>query len=192
MPVAQSAGLADSPACRVVDADGLRGDRPAIILEGRLPDCYTHNSSLTTLSLGLPGQSKIEWKRGGRLSRFVVVPGSFTIVPAGEDNSFCMDRPLESLNLAFGTDQLRTLADREWEHYGLTIEIAPAYRQTVPEVVTPGQALADLVSSPRKGSGLYIETLWTQLAIQLLWNYSSLPDKPRLGWNVYPIPDSGA
>ncbi len=147
----------------------------AVILEGQLPDVYLHRSPATTLVFGLKGNARIEWKRGGRLSRFVGSPGAFTIVPAGEDNTFGMDRPLQTLNLVFGVDQLRGLADREWKHYGRTIEIAPVYHQTTPEVVALGQSLAALLRAPRTGNDLYAETLWTQLAIQLLWNFSSLP-----------------
>ncbi len=44
-----------------------------------------------------------------------------------------------------------------------------------PEIVALGQAFAGLLRSPHKGSGLYAETLWTQIAMQVLWNYSSLP-----------------
>ncbi len=147
----------------------------AVILEGRLPDFYRHHWPDAALAFGLRGSARIEWKRGGRLSRFVGAPGGFTIVPAGEENSFCMDRSLQTLNLVFGSDQLRALADREWKPYGPTIEIAPVHHQNVPEIVALGQAFASLLRSPREGSGLYAETLWTQIAIQVLWNYSSLP-----------------
>ena len=147
----------------------------AVILEGRLPDFYQHHWPDAALAFGLRGSARIEWKRGGRLSRFVGARGGFTIVPAGEENSFCMDRSLQTLNLVFGSDQLRALADREWKPYGPTIEITPVHHQNVPEIVALGQAFAGLLLAPRKGSGLYAETLWTQIAIQLLWNYSSLP-----------------
>ena len=147
----------------------------AAILEGRLPDSYQHHWPATVLTFGLKGSSRIEWKRGGRLSRFVGGPGGFTIVPEGEENSFCMDRSLQTLNLVFRSDQLRALADREWKPHGPTIEVVPVYHQNAPEIVALGQAFASLLRSPREGSGLYAETLWTQIAIQVLWNYSSLP-----------------
>src|SRR5271165_329121 len=160
----------------------------AVILEGRLPDFYRHHWPDAALAFGLRGSARIEWKRGGRLSRFVGAPGGFTIVPAGEENSFCMDRSLQTLNLVFGSHQLRALADREWKPYGPTIEIAPVYHQTAPEVVALGQAFAGLLRSPRNGSGLYAETLWTQIAIQVLWNYSSLPRQGE-AW-VERLPDA--
>jgi AraC family transcriptional regulator len=147
----------------------------AALLEGRLPDFYQHQSPFTFVSFGLKGTARVEWKRGTRLSRFLGSPGGFTITPHGEDNSFCMDRPMQILSVVFGAEELRALAEREWRHVGPAIEISPVYHQTMPEVVTLGQTYASLLRSPRKGGGLYVETLWTQVAIQLLWNYSSLP-----------------
>jgi AraC family transcriptional regulator len=147
----------------------------AVILEGRLPDFYAHQSCAATLSFPLKGTATIEWKRSGRLSRFVAAPGGFTITPAGDDNVFRMDQPVQALNMVFCPHQLRALADREWKPYGPSIEILPVCRQNMPEVVALGQAYAALLRSERHGGRLYAETLWTQLAIQLLWNYSSLP-----------------
>jgi AraC family transcriptional regulator len=168
-------------------AVGTIGD--AAILEGRLPDFYQHHSTVNNLlTFGLKGRARIEWKRGGRLSRFVGGPGCFTITPAGEDNSICMDRSMQVLTVVFGTDQLRTLADREWKPYSPTIEILPVYHQNTPEIVALGQAFAALLRSPRAGSGLYAETLWTQIAIQMLWYYSSLPREGEM-W-VERLPDA--
>ncbi len=147
----------------------------AVILEGRLADHHPLQLPVTVLAFGLKGSSRIEWKRGGRLSRFVGAPGYFTILAAGEDNSFHMDQAMQTLNVVFGSDQLRALADREWKPYGSTIEISQVYHQNTPEIVTLAQTFAALLRSPRQGSGLYAETLWTQIAIQLLWNFSSLP-----------------
>jgi len=160
----------------------------AAILEGRLPDFHRHHWPDAALAFGLRGSARIEWKRGGRLSRFVGAPGGFTIVPAGEENSFCMDRPLQTLNLVFAADQLRALADREWKPYGGTIEIAPVYHQRTAEIIALGQAFASLLRSPREGSGLYAETLWTQIAMQVLWNYSSLPRQGEV--RVERLPDA--
>ena len=89
-----------------------------------------------------------------------------------------MHQPLETLNLIIGLDQFRAIADREFHPYGPTIEMVSANHKTNPEIVALGQALANQLLAPRNGSGLYVETLWTQLAIQLLWNFSSLP-RPR-------------
>ena len=85
-----------------------------------------------------------------------------------------MDRSLQTLNLVFGSPQLRALADREWKPYGPTIEIAPVHHQSTRDR-RAGAGVRGPALAPRKGSGLYAETLWTQIAIHVLWNYSSLP-----------------
>ena len=161
-------------------AVGAIGD--AVILEGRLPDSYHHHSAADNLlSFGLRGSARFEWKRGGRLKWFVGGPGCFTIAPAGEDNFIRMDRSMQILTVVFGRDHLRALADREWKPYGPTIELSPVYHQNTPEIVSLGQAFATLMRSPRSGNGLYAETLWTQIAIQLLWH---LPVAAAPGRNV--------
>ncbi|MDG3007108.1 helix-turn-helix domain-containing protein [Paludisphaera mucosa] len=159
----------------------------AAILEGRLPDLFHVCPTHTAIAFGLKGTSTIERRRGGRLSRFVGGPGGFTIIAAGEDNRFSMDRPLQTLNLIFDAGTLQVLADREWPPCGSTIAIASADHQTTPEIVTLGQQFASLLRSPRNGGRLYAETLWTQIAIQLLWNFSSLP-RPQETW-VERLPD---
>ncbi len=147
----------------------------AVILAGRLPDFYRCHPTSTTIAFLLHGTAKIEWKRGSRLARYVATPGHFTIVPAGEDNVFRMDRPVQCLKLSFDSAQLRSLVDREWEPNARSVEFTPVHQKNTPEIVALGQAFAALLRSPRRGGGLYAETLWTQIAVQLLWNFSSLP-----------------
>jgi AraC family transcriptional regulator len=117
----------------------------------------------------------VEWKRGGRLTRFTSVPGNFMLLAADVENSFHMDRPTQTLNISFGNDALRSLVEREWDSPGASFEITQVCQQCTPEIVALAQALAPHVLSARVGSRLYAETLWTQLAIQVLWNFSTLP-----------------
>ena len=120
----------------------------AVILEGLVADHQPLRLPETVLALGLKGNSRIEWKRGGRLSRFVGAPGCFTVLAAGQENSFHMDQAMQTLNVVFASDQLRALADREWKPYGRTIEISQVYHQNTPEIVTLAQAFAALVRAP--------------------------------------------
>ena len=115
-------------------------------------------------------------------------PGEFMVMPPGEYDLIRMDRSIQMLNVVFGMDHIRDLADREWGSYGTAIEILQVYQQNKPDVVALGQAFTALLHSPRIGSGLYAETLWTQIAIQILWHYSSLPRRREV-W-VERLPDA--
>ncbi|WP_158633687.1 helix-turn-helix domain-containing protein [Tautonia sociabilis] len=146
-----------------------------IILEGWLPEFRWDDPDSSALSFVLGGRSSVEWIRGGRTCRFVAAPGGFTIAPPGQEDRFRLDRPLRSLILTFGMARLRDLAEEEELLEGETLEILPAAQQRMPELVGLGQAFAGLLRAPRRGSRLYAETLWTQMALQILWNYSTLP-----------------
>jgi AraC family transcriptional regulator len=147
----------------------------AVILRGHLPDFYAHQSSATSVSFTLSGTSAIEWKRGGYLSRFITTPGGFSVFVGGGDSAFYLPNPLETLNLAITPAQLHAIAERELGSSQSTVELYSVYQRTTPEIVALGQSFAGLLRSQRPSSGLYAETLWTQIAIQLLWNFSSLP-----------------
>ena len=108
------------------------------------------------------------------MSRFVGAPGGFTIVPAGEENSFCMDRSLQTLNLVFGSHQLRALADQEWKPYGPTIEIAPVHHQSTRRSSRWGRRSRACFFRPAKVAAC-TQKLSGPSAIHVLWNYSSLP-----------------
>jgi AraC family transcriptional regulator len=109
------------------------------------------------------------------LGRFVAAPGGFSISPGGGDSAFRTDKSMEGLILLVTPDQFRTIADREFAPYAPTIEIVPACQKKTPELVALGQAFADLLRTPRMGNGLYAQSRWTQIAIQVLWSFSSLP-----------------
>jgi AraC family transcriptional regulator len=157
----------------------------AVIFEARPLDfLHTHPTS-TLLFFDVHGTAQAEWQRGSRLVRFVASPGHFTITPAGEENRFAIDGPLQVLKLSFDASQIGSLAEREWNACTPSIEFSSVYHKSTLEIVSLLQSYAELVRNPRNGSRLYLETLWTQVAIQLLWNFSSLcrpqaPDVERL------------
>jgi AraC family transcriptional regulator len=74
---------------------------------------------------------------------------------------------------------LQSLAEQEWKTHGQTIEIVAGYNRDA-ELWSLGQRLAARLRSPIPGSRLFAETLVTQIAIKLLWNYSSLPRQGHL------------
>jgi AraC family transcriptional regulator len=147
----------------------------AAILRGRLPDFLAHEAPATLIAFALTGTSRVEWRRGGRLCRFVAAPGGFTIAPGGGDSAFRTETSLEGLTLLVTPHQFRAIADRECVPHRPSIEIVPACQKSTPELVALGQAFAGLLRTPRTGNGLYAQSLWTQIAIQVLWNFSSLP-----------------
>ncbi|HZW29863.1 MAG TPA: AraC family transcriptional regulator [Isosphaeraceae bacterium] len=151
------------------------GDVQGLIVEGRLTDFYPHSSRLHAVAFLLSGTTQVEWKRGGRFTRYRSEPGSLTIVPAGDDHQFRTDRPIRALLWMIDPAWLQSVADQEWESHGSRIEIGEAFNRRDAEFWSLGQQLAVRLLSPIPGSRLYAEALQMQLALQLLWNHSSLP-----------------
>jgi AraC family transcriptional regulator len=152
----------------------------AAILRGRLPDFHVYRKPRHAVSFVLSGTAQIEWKDRTRLARFVARPGGFSIIPDGGATAFRSDQTLESLNLSIEQRHLDAIADREFRPHSGTVELQAAYQRTTPEIVALGQAFAAVIRSPRKGTGLYAESLWTQIVVQLLWNYSSLAEQTEV------------
>src|SRR5690349_8941048 len=78
----------------------------ALIVDGQLADCYRHSSPLHVVAFLLNGTTKVEWKRGGRFTRYVSEPGSLTIIPAGDDHQFRTDRRTRALVWVIDPDWL--------------------------------------------------------------------------------------
>ena len=180
----RSSGLAESrrplqwpPGLSLVASSGnvLPTIGHAVILRGNLPDYYPHDGATASFSFALEGTSAVEWKRGGRLHRFIGAQGGFTLVPSGEESSFYMPDSLETLNVAITPPQLQFVAECESRYKGATIELSPVFQKHDAEIMAISYSFANLLRSRPPFMRLYAETLWTQLAIHLLWNFSSLP-----------------
>jgi AraC family transcriptional regulator len=148
---------------------------PALVLNCRVPEFYHFRSLRNSIVFLLGGTTQVEWKRGGRFTRFVSEPGSLTIVPAGDDHHFRTDRQVRVLLWMADPNWLQSIADQEWKPSGPTVEIQENCNNRDAELWALGQRLAARMLSPVAGSRLYAESLSTQLALHLLWNYSSLP-----------------
>jgi AraC family transcriptional regulator len=155
-------------------SEGWRDVHGALV-EGRLVDFYSHASPQHAVAFLLNGMTQVEWKRGGRYTRYLSEPGSMTIVPAGDDHQFRTDRRTRVLVWMIDPPWLQSLADPEWQQRGSMIEIVEAFNSRDAEFWSLGQHLAAQVLCPVPGSRLYAEALNMQLALQLLWNHSSLP-----------------
>jgi AraC family transcriptional regulator len=144
------------------------------ILRGSIPDFFPHDSPAHSVSFGLSGTSKVEWRHGSRLKRFVASPGGFSLSPAGGGSAYYAPGVFESLVLGIDAAVLDGIAEREFGHAAGSVELEPVQAKAHPEINNLGHAYAALLRSSRRGVGLYAETLWLQVAMHLLWDFSSL------------------
>jgi AraC family transcriptional regulator len=150
-----------------------------LVLEGRLTDFYRHSLPLHVVAFFLSGTTMVEWKRSGRFTRSVCEPGSLTIIPAGGDHLFRTDRTARVLIWAIDPHRLQSIAVQEWGPVEPTVEIVEAFNSRNAEFWALGHRLAARLLKPIPGSRSYADALNTQLAIHLLWNYSSLESHDR-------------
>jgi AraC family transcriptional regulator len=144
-----------------------------VITVGRLDGFFDYSAPFHSVAFNLRGATTVEWKRGTRFTRFHAQPGELLITPSGEGNSICLHQPNEAFSCCLSPDRLQSLAEQEWEPHGKLIEIVAGYNRDA-ELWRLGQRLAARLRSPIPGSRLFAETLVTQIAIKLLWSYSSL------------------
>jgi AraC family transcriptional regulator len=145
-----------------------------VITDGRLGEFFDYSAPYHIVAFNLRGATTVEWKHGLRFTRFQAQPGALLITPSGEANSIRLLQRNEAFSCCLSPDRLQSLAEQEWDPHGQTIEIAAGYNRDA-ELWRLGQRLAARLRSPIPGSRLFAETLLTQIAIELLWNYSSLP-----------------
>ena len=165
----QLAVLASSP-------ESNRSLGNATILSGIIPDFVPLNQpGLYSLSFVLKGLSRIEVKNAGRTTEHLVQPGGFSITQGWGGNAVRNPLHLDTLNIGISLDRLTSIVENEFARSASGLELHEGYQITQRELVALGQAFTTLIRSPRPGGGLYAESLWTQMALQLLWNHSSLP-----------------
>ena len=147
----------------------------ACILQGTIPEFHRQDPAILSISFLLEGNPVVERRHGSKIIRQAVSPGGFGIAPAGGHYEFRTEGQHTSLNLAMADETVQQFAERELDHHGPRVDLRACLDARSPkEVVALGQAFARLVRTPRQGAALYAETLWTQIAIQLLWHHSSL------------------
>ncbi|MGP0062208.1 MAG: helix-turn-helix domain-containing protein [Isosphaeraceae bacterium] len=144
------------------------------ITEGRLDDFFDYSAPFHIVTFNLKGAPTVEWRRGARFSRFQAHPGDLLVTPSGAGHSIRQPDPNEAFSCCLRPDRLQALAEQEWNPRGASIEIAESFNRDV-ALWTLGHRLAARLRSPIPGSRLFAESLVTQIAIELLWNYSSLP-----------------
>jgi AraC family transcriptional regulator len=146
-----------------------------VIVDCKLAEGYHYPSALNIVAFVLTGTTGVEWRRGGRFTRFVTQPGSLTIIPASGDHHFHHDRQIRVLAWMFDTERLQSIADQEGMSRGERVEIRETINHRDGEFWSIGQRLAAQLLAPIPGSRLYAEALNTEIALRLLWGFSSLP-----------------
>ena len=162
-------------------------DIHGVITEGCLEDFFDYSSPSHIIVFNLRGAPIVEWMRGTRLSRFQAQPGEILITPSGTRNSIRQTHPNMAFSCCLNPRSLQSLAEREWNNNGSTVEIAASHNRDV-DLWNLGHRLATQIRSPIPGSRLFAETLVTQIAIHLLWNYSSLTRESQIGVEALPDP----
>jgi AraC family transcriptional regulator len=149
-------------------------DIHGVITAGRLEDFFDYSAPFHVVAFSLKGATTVEWKHGTRFTRFHAQPGELLITPSGEGNAIRQSHANEAFSCCLSPHRLQSLAEQEWEPHGQSIEIVAGYNRDA-ELWRLGERLAARVRSPIPGSRLFADTLVTQIAIKVLWNYSSLP-----------------
>jgi AraC family transcriptional regulator len=150
------------------------GNVHAVILSGRLEEFFGISASLPVIWCHLKGDTSVEWKRGGRYSRFLAKPGDVLITAPSERNALRTNLPGEWLVCPIDPELLLSLVAADWKPRGRSFEIVESFNKNDAETWHLGERLASQLRAPESGSRPYAEALYTQLGIQLLWNYSSL------------------
>jgi hypothetical protein len=146
----------------------------AVVVDCQLADFYRHSSPLHVVAFLLNGTTRVEWKRGGRFTRYVSEPGSLMIIPAGGDHYFRTDRPTRAMVWMIDPAWLQSIVEQEWGPGEPAARIMEACNCRDAEFWSLGQRLATRMLCPVPGSRLCAEALGTQLTLHLLWHYSSL------------------
>jgi AraC family transcriptional regulator len=144
------------------------------ITVGRLVEFFDFSAPFHVVGFSLKGATTVEWKHGSRFTRFNAQPGELLIAPAGESHSIRQHQAIEAFICCLNPLVLRSLAAQEWGSDPQTVDIVAGFNRD-PELWRLGERLAARLRAPIAGSRLFAETLVTQIAIKLLWNYSSLP-----------------
>lgn len=146
------------------------------ILKGSIPEFLgVRDPDINAISFMMDGNPVIERRSGSSLIQRRLRPGSFGITPAGTDYEFRSTGSHTSLNIAITSGSLQRFAEQEMDRRSCDASLRECIEARTPhEIIGLFSSFAKLLSGPRQGSTLYAETLWTQIALQLLWHHSSI------------------
>jgi AraC family transcriptional regulator len=150
-----------------------------VILEGPIDEFFDFSASFPIVVFVLKGAAQLDWRRANRYSRTAVRPGDVLVAPPDDCNRLRTNLTVEVFCCLIGPERLNAIAAQEWGNGGSPFEIVESLNHSDQDLWNLGHRLAGQIRSPQPGSRLYAESLKTQIAIHLLWNYSTLnrPDR---------------
>jgi AraC-like DNA-binding protein len=153
----------------------------ASIMVGVIPVFLgVRDPAVSAISFLQEGSPFVERRRGKTIFQQRIQSPSFCITPAGSGYEYRTSGRHTSLNIAVANASLEELAEREMRKCQSKLRLKACMNCHLPlEMIDLFRSFSRLVQSPRNGSRLYFETLWTQLALQLLWHHSSLSEHPQ-------------
>lgn len=155
-------------------------DVHAILLEGPIEEFFDLSADFPILVFVMKGAAQVDWRRGNRYSRLGVRPGDVLIAPPTDCDRLRASPSIEILCCLIDPDRLAAIAGAEWPSSGSTFRIDEGLHHDDEELWSLGRRLADRLLDPVPGSRPYAEAVLTQIAVQVLWNHSSLgrPGEP--------------
>jgi AraC family transcriptional regulator len=147
----------------------------AAVLEGRIEEFFDLCAAFPIVLFVLKGAAQLEWRRGNRFSRLGVKPGDVLVAPPCDFNRLRSNLAIEVLCCPVDLEILREMAEQGWPPGGSAFEIVEGVNRSDEELWALGRRLADQLLAPIPGSRVYAQAIQTQVAIHLLWNYSTLP-----------------
>jgi AraC family transcriptional regulator len=155
----------------------------AVVLEGRVEEFFDFSAPSPVVLFVLKGAAQLDWRRGNRYSRLGVKAGEVLIAPPSDSSRMRTNRPIEVLWCLIGLDLLEEVAERGWGPHCPEFEVVEGFNRIDEELWNLGRRLAARLVAPIPGSRVDAEALLTQIALHVLWNYSTLdrPGEPHAG-----------
>jgi AraC family transcriptional regulator len=145
-----------------------------VIVEGRIAEFHDFSAPFPVVLFVLKGAAQLDWRRENRYSRNGVKPGDMLVVPPSNCNRLRTDLAIEVFCCPIGPDGLERIAAQEWTPGCSPFEVVESLNRSDEDLWNLGRRLASQIRSPLPGSRVYAEALQTQIAIHLLWHYSTL------------------
>lgn len=152
----------------------------AILVKTRIFDYFLHESDCFSIAFPQKGQSYVECKKGGNIVKSIAIPGFLSINEGHGQSSFRSPEYIESLNLPIPQNILISIAERESIANFQNLTLVDTLQCSHPETIRLARHFSEFIKSGKASSKLYAESIWTQIVLQLIWNFSSVSSKKDL------------